>query len=517
MTATTSFANIANNTDPCWWKDPCLRWNVLYAFRCMLCPFYLGYDQSLLTGLQAMPFWTTYFDNPKGDWLGIISAAILMPGIVMGFPAAWICNTWGRKVCIYCGCVFIIAGAIWNALATNAIQFLISRVVMGLGGGLTKTSAPALLQEIAHPRLRSPSSTMYYGCYCVGSLLSAIMCIVGLGVENDWSWRFPCLLALVGPVFVLPILSTGPESPRFLVRIGKNSKALETLADSHANGDVNDSLVQWEYREIQTALEEEAHNNKTSYLDFFKTRGNRRRLFVSIMMAIGVNWVGNGVVSYYLSSVLKAAGVTESHKILAVNAGIAAWNLVVSEIAGLYVDDLGRRPIFLTSTVGMIFSYAFLGIAVVPFLFLFYGFYDLARTTLNYSYCAEIMPFSLRTKGLAIFLCAQQLASTFNQFVNPIAMEAISWRYYGVYIAIDCLFVVLIYFYFPETKKMSIEEVAMIFDYDMKGGRAQAATALQGIDKCGVEVVAPADGKDLHTGLSEHVERNDEQDCRDDE
>lgn len=151
--------------------------------------------------------------------------------------------------------------------------------------------------------------------------------------------------------------------------------------------------------------------------------------------------------------------------------------------------------------IGMIFNFAFvmgfsagfaqteikgIGISTIPFLFLFFGFYNIAWTTLNYTYCAEIMPFGLRTKGLAIYLAVQQCGNAFNQFVNPIALESIGWKYYGVYIAIECFYVVLIYFYFPETNKLSIEEVAVIFDFDMKDDRVQAALAFQARGEKGV-------------------------------
>ncbi|VUC30169.1 unnamed protein product [Clonostachys rosea] len=470
-------------------------------------------DQGLLTGLQALPRWIEYFNNPKGQWLGIISAAIFLPGVVMGFPASWICNNWGRKPSIMIGSVFVVAGAIWNALSPDVTHFIISRVIMGIGGAMVKISAPALLQETAHPRLRSNMGSMYYGCYYIGSLLSSVMCVIGLSVPNEWSWRFPCLLALVGPAVVFLILIRAPESPRFLIRRGKEALALETLAKFHSNGDKDDELVQWEFREMQVAIEQEAANNKTSYMDFVKTTGNRKRLFVTATMALGVNWVGNGVVSYYLSPVLKSVGIREAKDILAINAGLAGWNLVIAEVAGLYVDDFGRRPIFFVSTIGMIISYAFVmgfsaafaqsaktgfGLAVVPFLFFFFGSYDIAWTTLNYSYVAEIMPFSLRTKGLAIYLCVQQLGNTFNQFVNPIALEAIGWKYYGMYIAIDCAYVVLIYFFFPETKKLTIEEVSMIFDHG-KNGR-EAVLALQ------ETVKSDLDDKNAVRNSAEHIE-----------
>lgn len=81
-------------------------------------------DQSLLTGLQALPQWTTYFNDPKGQWLGLISACILLPGVVFGFPAAWVCNTWGRKAGVLLGASFIVVGTIWNGLAQTTAQFM---------------------------------------------------------------------------------------------------------------------------------------------------------------------------------------------------------------------------------------------------------------------------------------------------------------------------------------------------------------------------------------------------------
>jgi MFS family permease len=112
-------------------------------------------------------------------------------------------------------------------------------------------------------------------------------------------------------------------------------------------------------------------------------------------ITVGVNWVGNGIVSYYLSPVLKSVGVTKAVEITGINAGLAFWNLVIAMFAGLNVERFGRRPLFLISTAGMIISYAFvmgfsagfattgkaaLGVAAIPFLFLFYGSYDIAWT-----------------------------------------------------------------------------------------------------------------------------------------
>jgi hypothetical protein len=40
----------------------------------------------------------------------------------------------------------------------------------------------------------------------------------------------------------------------------------------------------------------------------------------------------------------------------------------------------------------------------------------------------EIMPYNLRTKGLAIFIFMNNAGNAFNQFVNPFALRALQWR-----------------------------------------------------------------------------------------
>jgi MFS family permease len=97
-------------------------------------------------------------------------------------------------------------------------------------------------------------------------MLIGFVVVVGLKVDSNWSWRFPCILAILGPIIVLSILVTAPESPRFLVKAGKEQQALEMLAKYHANDDENDELVQWELNEIREALKEEEANHKTSYV-----------------------------------------------------------------------------------------------------------------------------------------------------------------------------------------------------------------------------------------------------------
>ncbi|KAH2485573.1 hypothetical protein KXV28_001257 [Aspergillus fumigatus] len=70
---------------------------------------------------------------------------------------------------------------------------------------------------------------------------------------------------------------------------------------------------------------------------------------------------------------------------------------------------------------------------------------------------------------MALFTSTATMGNAFNQFVNPIALKAISWRYYAVYIAILLFYFCFIFFMFPETKRLSAEDAARVFDYNRKG------------------------------------------------
>ncbi|KAK9893523.1 general substrate transporter [Cystobasidium minutum MCA 4210] len=482
----TSFSHLQNNTHATWYKDPCLRRNALHCMVISLAVYYIGYDQNLLNGLQALPRWKEYFNSPSGAILGFCTASIFFPAIITCFVGDWIAGTYGRKWSLRIGAVLIIIGSFVNAFAKDFDTFIGSRWIIGAGGGISKVAGPAWLHEIAHPRIRASAGATYYAFAYLGGIFAAWICFGSLYIQSEWSWRFPTIFQIAGPIIVIAASFDIPESPRFLMKKGRTEEAINILAKYHANGSVDDELVQYEILEIQKALEAENLNKQVSYLDFLKTAANRRRLFVICVISIGTNWLGNGVVSYYLSPILKLVGVTKPVEVSAINGCLAIWNLIISATVAQFVDRIGRRPLWLISTGGMLCSYVIItalsatfartqeqgtGLAVVPFLFIFFGFYVIAWTIQCYSYTTEILPYNMRTKGLAIFVCVQNGALAFNTYVNPIALKAIAWKYYLVYIATASIWFIIIYFTFPEIKGLTIEEISLVFDQGRMGNK----------------------------------------------
>ncbi|KAI8310472.1 Rhamnolipids biosynthesis 3-oxoacyl-[acyl-carrier-protein] reductase [Colletotrichum sp. SAR11_59] len=282
-------------------------------------------DGSLFNGLQTIDAWQNFFGHPKGNLLGLMNSAALFPGLISPYFAELIANRFGRRWAVWIGVLINIAGAVVNSAAVNLGMYIAGRVLMGIGISMGLTIAPTLLQEIAHPRYRAQIGSMYTCIYYIAAVISAGVCLGTRNIEGNAAWRIPCYLQLVGPGVTLAMTFTMPESPRWLVRHGASDQALQILGKYHANGDINDPLVRLEYEEIMENLRVDEVNSETKYTDYFLPN-NRPRLFLLVVIAIGTNWVGNGIISYYLSPILSTIGIRSTEQQAGLNLGLQIWN-----------------------------------------------------------------------------------------------------------------------------------------------------------------------------------------------
>ncbi|KAK9468845.1 lactose permease [Lipomyces arxii] len=462
-----------------WHKDPGLRKLYFLISIVILCSATNGYDGSMMNGLQSLSYWQEYFDHPSGSLLGLFNC-IMSVGSIVALPLVpYISDVLGRKWGIIIGSSIMMLGVGLQAGARNFGMFIAARFLLGFGNAIACGAAPLLITELCHVQHRPIVSTIYNTCYYVGAVIAAWTTFGTLKIQSDWSWRAPSLIQCIFSVIQFFGIWFVPESPRYYIAKDEADKGLEVLAKYHANGNAGDEIVQLEFAEIRNSIMMDKENKSNGWIELFRTKGNRKRVIILVAAGFFSQWSGNGLVSYYINLILSDIGITSSDTQLIVNGCLTTFSMIIAFNMSFFVEQFGRRLMFLVSTSGMLLSFVIwtilsarhsithasgLGTGVVVMIFVFNFFYNIAWSGLLISYTCEILPFRIRAKGMTVVFLCIDAALFFNQYVNPVALHNIQWRYYIFYCVWLGVELTVVYFFFIETRHTPLEEITKFFD-----------------------------------------------------
>ncbi|KAH8812495.1 general substrate transporter [Xylogone sp. PMI_703] len=463
-----------------WYKYPHLRHLYAWLLVVLVVQATNGLDGSIMNGMQTLTYWQSYFHHPTGSQLGIFNGTQGLGSVVSQFFLWWLVEKIGRKLTIIMGAVIIILGVFLQSFAKGIAMFASARAIIGMGLSFEYTAAPMLVSELSHPTHRAQLSTLLNTLYYFGATIAAWVTLGTLTIKSNWSWRSVSLIQMFPSLISITLTWFVPESPRWLISKGRDEEAYKILLKHHCGDDESDPLATFEYNEIKQTLALERESDRSGWLDLFRTRGNRYRTWIVFSCSIASQASGQTLIGYYLVVILNGVGVTDPQTQSIINGCLTMWNMGWAFWGASVIDKFGRRPMMLVSLTGMLFC-GFLpwticnavyvihgthaaGIAVIAFIFIFNAFYASTWNGILTGYTVECMSYEIRSK----LICTQNLLvqgtiTGFN-YLNPVALKNIGWKYYVIIDVIIVLEIAMVYFTYPETSKRTLEEVSIIFD-----------------------------------------------------
>ena len=425
-----------------------------------------GYDTGVISG--AILFIKTDF-GLSAFWQGAVVAVLLLGAMVGAALTGPLSERLGRKPLIFIAGVTFTVGAIAAAAAPTTAVLIIARFVIGLAVGTAALVVPLYLSEIAPTEIRGAVSSLNQLMIVTGILVAFIVNAI-FASSGDWRWMLglaavPSIVLLIGTAFV-------PETPRFLVRRGKERKAREVFDEVRSEEVGADEDPHERIEEIKEVDAKE----KEGGWQTLKAPWVRPALIVAIGLAAFQQFIGINTIIYYAPTTLTNAGFGADAAIYA-NLIIGALNVVATIVAVRLVDRLGRKPLLLAGCVGMTLSMAILGVssavlaepksasdpeAIITLLCLAGFIVSFAATwgPVVWVMLPEVLPLSVRgtAMGVAVFTnwaANFAVSQTFPVFLN-------SWGPGPVflgYAVIGVLSLVFVRLLVPETKERSLEEI----------------------------------------------------------
>ncbi|KAH8897183.1 general substrate transporter [Thozetella sp. PMI_491] len=439
----------------------------------------VGYDSSMMSSLNILTAFQRQFALDS-NLKGLLTAVQNLGAMVTGLFAGAVVDKWGRKGGILISSILVLISCALHATSTTRVQFFIGRVMVGVAKAVDIASVPTYLVEMAPPDRRGFVAGLYWACWLLGAIISAAVGYGARSIGGEWSWRTICIVMAGPAVGCILSLFFIPESPRWLLSRGRESEALEVLAKFHGAGDTSNPLVVAEYREIKETLAMEQEHQFPSlgawWKAFFQDKSNVYRAYILVTLGVFEQTIGSSIITFYLSSVLNLAGIVSEEKQFAINIG---QNCVafVSALTGIAViDKVGRVRMLVAGTS---FCAAVLACmagltanqtgneggrnGIIAMIFLFQFGYSSTWTPLSFSYCAEVLNFTIRAKGMGFYSAITSTAGFFNQYVIPIGLDGIGWRFYIVGVCWNVFVATVIAFTYIETKGLSLEQIAQRF------------------------------------------------------
>jgi sugar porter (SP) family MFS transporter len=353
------------------------------------------------------------------------------------------------------------ASSIASALAMNTGSLIAARAIVGLAIGVTSVTAPLYISEVSPRTARGALVSLYQFAITIGIVVSQL---VGYYFAQWGSWQWMLGLAVVPSVLLVAGMLVMPESPRWLLARNRSDEARTIIARTREPAEVEPAI-----KEIQAGLAGKAG----TWADLFAP-GVRGVVFIGVALAVLQQVTGINTVIYYGPKIFQAAGFDSASTAILATVGVGVVNVVMTIVAIVLIDRVGRKPLLYAGVFGMgialaALAYAFaaehlngaLGAITVGGLMVYVGCFAFSLGPIVWLPISEIYPLKVRGRGMAVATFANWFANFivslyFLTMINGLGAPA-TFAFYAFMCGVTLLF---IRFFVPETKNRELESIS---------------------------------------------------------
>ena len=471
-----------------------------------------GMDQTAVNGAQL---WVTivfhldlfsadltliyYFEefNVTDVWLqGLLNGAPYLCSVLIGcWTSAPLNKFFGRRGTIFISCFLAVVTGVWQAVADSWWNLLIARFALGLAVGAKSSTTPVYAAECAPKAIRGALCMQWQMWTAFGIMLGFIASVAFYDVTTPSipypNWRLMLGSTSIPPLIVMCQVYFCPESPRWYMEKGRYDKAWKSfirLRTSHLQ-----AARDFYYAYCLLKIEAEQKQNRGNVLrEMFLVKRNRRAAQSAFFVMFMQQFCGVNVIAYYSSAIFVESGFTRKNALLvSLGTGIINWLFAIPAI--YTIDTFGRRNLLLTTFPLMSICLFFTGFSfwipddisvarlacVALGIYLFMVVYSPGEGPVPFTYSAEAFPLYIRDTGMGFATATTWGFNFIISFTFPGLIEAFkpqgAFAWYACWNLFGWVFA---YFFLPETKDLTLEELDSVFGFKSRSHAAYYAEKL---------------------------------------
>ena len=429
---------------------------IAISFISALGGYLFGFDFAVISG--ALPFLKIQFGLNE-YWEGFTTGCLALGAIIGCLIAGGVAEKYGRRYGLLTAASIFAISSIGMATANNLTLFIFARFVAGIGVGMASMLSPLYIAEVTPSHIRGRMVAINQLTIVIGILVTNLVnySLRDNGTEA-WRWMFG-LGVIPSTLFIIGVLWL-PESPRWLLQVGKRDKAQKILNKIGGGNYAAESLISMDRTII-------AHS-KISYKSIFG-----KAVFPAVLIGMGLavfqQLCGINVVFNYTSVLFESIGFSKDDQLLE-TVFIGAINLIFTILAMLLVDKLGRKPLMLIGAGGLAILYVIianlLGVRsanVSWFLLAAIGLYATSLAPVTWVLISEIFPNKVRAAAISVAVLCLWAAYFMLTFTFPILYSKLQDKTFYIYAVVCVAGFLFVWLKVKETKGKTLEEMEGIF------------------------------------------------------